>query len=95
MTHPLDGAWLKRNRASEHFKTLNDEVAASRERNPYRLRPIEFDPKEGRYPLRIEVVEEPPARWGVLAGEFFYDLRSALDNLAWQLALAGCVPIVL
>jgi hypothetical protein len=31
--------------------------------------------------------KQPDPRWGVRIGEFLHDLRSALDNLIWQLVL--------
>ena len=38
--------------------------------------------------LRVVSVAPPPLRLGVLVGEFAHNLRSALDQLVWSLALA-------
>jgi hypothetical protein len=37
----------------------------------------------------VNVRETPDPRWGVRIGEFLHDLRSALDNLVWQLVLVN------
>jgi len=37
----------------------------------------------------MKVREDPPLRWGIVVGEIVHNLRSALDHLVHQLALAN------
>lgn len=46
---------------------------------------VEFDFDKGECFVRWGEHTKPPLRWSVILGEFFYDLRSALDHLAYQL----------
>jgi hypothetical protein len=86
--HRLDGPRAKIERADRQTKTLHVYTKGFFRRHPYGVVKAEFDKKAGRYSLRVSSV--PPAfpdRWGVLIGEIAHNLRSALDGLAWQLAL--------
>ena len=88
--YPLDrpslvGSRLKIERALQHLDELEPEIVAYVKRDPYR---VAKDTRiEGEWNVvEIEAVREyPNPRWGVRVGEFFHDLRSALDNLVWQL----------
>lgn len=50
---------------------------------------IEIDGQNGKWTLRYHQSGEVPFRLVLMAGELFYHLRGALDNLAWQLVLAN------
>jgi hypothetical protein len=79
---PLGGYIAKLDRAKEHLQQLDREIARFFDTSPYRaLGKVEND---GRwYVFRVEVVEEPPARLGVLLGEFAHQVRSTLDQLVY------------
>ena len=93
MTHPLDGAWLKTARAREHLKALQAELRVL-EVNAYRV-VGEYEGEDSRYVLRFDVLDEGrmiPQRLGLMVGDAVHNLRTALDHLAWQLALIGTGP---
>lgn len=86
-------------RASEHAANLQVEIRAFLDTNPYKVShefdrkalPNEFPPGTSvvavhRY--RVEISAPVPSRISILAGDVLKDLRSALDYVAWQLALA-------
>jgi hypothetical protein len=85
-------------RASEHAKDLKAEIKAFLETDPYEL-VHEFDPdafpdgppgtlrRRGIHLYRVNAAPVPD-RISILAGDVLKDLRSALDYVAWQLALA-------
>lgn len=79
-------------RADEHIECLNSEINALIDSDAYRTisKPI-GDARESS--IRI-VGPEPPIRWAVIAGEVVHQLRSSLDHLICQLALANGKPIL-
>jgi hypothetical protein len=83
---PLEGCRARVERAKEHFQDLRSEFAAFRELDPYGISSY-ANPATGEYVHLARVSQEPPVRWGVVAGEIVHHLRSALDHLAWQLVL--------
>jgi hypothetical protein len=94
----LDGANAKLKRAGKHFKELTRLVNKFREKlddQPYRLvRQEEFDGVDTttfRYTAHIER-PMPVLKWSPLIGDILYNARSALDHLAWQLAVIHCAP---
>jgi len=78
-----EGFLVKLLRASEHFKTLEDEITAFLKREPY-LFVRETEPKRTQY--RVKVVEEFPPHIAVVVGDVLQNARSSLDHLAWRLA---------
>jgi hypothetical protein len=89
----LSGAYAKLDRADAHIKCLNDAFQGFLKERPYRV-VTEVDEETGECVLRGQVLKRPPVlNWGVQIGECVHNLRSALDLLAWQLALlAGEEP---
>lgn len=82
-SHPLDGPRGKLVRAKQQAALLSklcDEYAAS---EPYRL-VCRFE-GDAQY-VYLEGAP-PPSYLGLILGEMIHDLRAALDQLAWQLAL--------
>lgn len=90
---------LRMERANEHGRSLSEEISAFYETNPYEIvRKFELhtkqttipsvDPSKGIHEYRVAVHHEVPDRVAILAGDILKDMRSALDYLAWQLALA-------
>jgi hypothetical protein len=82
--HPLAGCQLKMVRANEHGKTLNDAIDEFTGRNPYET-VNDFKPEIGHYVTRFKVREWPDPAWSPIVGDIVYNVRSALDHLAWQL----------
>jgi hypothetical protein len=80
--------------ALHHLQSLEAKVSRWVEKRPYRLW-TKFDPKSGKNLIWAEVLEQPPAQLGLIIGDYLHNLRSALDNLAYELALAyyrGSLP---
>lgn len=87
MSHPLDGIFLKTERADEHIRDLNAEINTLIDGNIYRLI-SEPDADSRECVLRV-VGPEPPGRFAVITGEIVHQLRSSLDHLVWQLVIAN------
>lgn len=84
MTGDLRGVRLKISRANENL-TLLHNLAQTFVENRSVIG--EFDPQTSDYVFRVGG-EPPPLGWGVLVGEVVHNLRSALDNLLWQLVIS-------
>lgn len=80
---------MKTDRAEVHLQELEAEVAKFIEDDPYVITSKD-NVKRHWHVLRIEVKPLPEVI-AALVGEFAYCLRSALDQLAWQLALKHVV----
>ena len=94
MTHPLDGAWLKVGRAREHSKLLKTVLDLVVKANPGEVMP-ERDMPTGDIVIRLHLPNgafQLPSRLGLIAGDAIHNLRSALDHLAYQLAIIGTGP---
>lgn len=78
---------LRLERALHYLQSLEVEVTRWVENRPYRLW-TEFNPKSGKNLIWAEVLEQPPAKLGLIIGDCLHNLRSALDNLSYELALA-------
>jgi len=88
--HPLDGANLKIIRAKDQIEAFYREITLFWESEPKPCEIIEESySKKPNYAFRVQSNREPPREWGLIVGEITYNLRSALDHLAWQLALLG------
>lgn len=89
--HPLDGPRSKIDRAREHLHALTGEIdawrEADRDRAPFADQSVDSDGVTHR--IRFDWGDDPPPllRWSLLTGDCAHNLRSALDHLAWQLAL--------
>ena len=84
---PLDGVWLKVNRAKQHLESLDGEIRRFLQSGAYTVTPNPEEDTEEVYMFQFNVVRQPPKEWSVIVGELAFNLRSALDHLAWQLAL--------
>jgi hypothetical protein len=88
MNRPLADAWAKYKRADAHADALHREISVYRESDTVNI-VHDGDPETGEYVFRVELSEEPPLRrWGLTVGDILHNLHSALDSLAWQLAIA-------
>jgi hypothetical protein len=80
-------ASLKIGRAEEHLKTLGDEIAAWARSSPCGA-VKECSPDGTAYTFYVEIKDAPPLdRWALIAGDCAHNLRSALDNLLYALAI--------
>ena len=81
----LDAAWwAKLRRANTHLETLAklvDDFAAT---EPYTLDP---EPGEGVVAYRLHIRREAPAEISTVVGDVLHNLRSALDSVAYELAV--------
>jgi hypothetical protein len=85
----LVGSRLKAERAGQHLDELEPEIRAYVEREPFTLSEKPELEDDWLVTRITEIREYPDPRWGVRIGEFLHDLRSALDNLIWQLVLVN------
>jgi hypothetical protein len=82
----LENSRLKLKRAKEHLEALDTELRVFMESTPYTIEQEE-GLQQGRYHFRLKTIRTPPSCFGLLIGDAVHNLRSALDALAWQLAL--------
>jgi hypothetical protein len=78
---------LKLERAREHLQNLHAEIREWFEGDTYRYVP-KLDPKSGKKRIYFEVLQDPPARFSLIIGDCLHNLRSALDSLIYELAIA-------
>jgi hypothetical protein len=79
MISGLESAKLKIARAEEHFDTIKNSIRAYSLGAPYEI----ITRPDGKEELNIK--RPPPHEISILAGEIVYQLRSALDHLAYEL----------
>ena len=81
---------LKLERAAEHLSTLEVRIDDWLD-GAYRY-VAELDPQSGKKHIRVKVLKPPPAAFRPIFGECLHNFRSALDNLAYELAVPyfGC-----
>jgi len=85
MAHPLDGVRLKYQRAQHHLNTLQAEFDAFG-RDAYSFQHVVE--REGReHVYRVNRVRHSPPEWGPIIGDCLHNAASALDQLAYQLAI--------
>ena len=91
--HPLAGPRLKIAHAKAEIERLKLEEETFNKNTHYRPIKTGFNKKTQKdiYCVHREG-PPPPLEWGVYIGEITHDLRSALDNLVYQLALLGSDP---
>ena len=76
---------MKLSRADEHLKALNEEVVEFLKTHPYEV-VTQQDAPGGNIRAQVVYRHAPPAILLMLIGDVLYNLRSALDHLAWSLA---------
>jgi hypothetical protein len=81
----LEGVRLKLDRAEDGLEEINEAIVEYLREKNYTVEG-EFDRDTSKYVLRGRVTKRTP-EVGVIAGEVVHNLRSALDHVAWQLAL--------
>ncbi len=78
---------LKLDWALHHLQGLESEIAIWLESKPHRLI-HDFDIKSGEKLLMAELLEPVPPKFTLIIGDCLHNLRSALDNLVYELAIA-------
>ena len=90
--HPLDGCRARLDRAEKHLDTLHDEMKIFLEGDKQTFT-VEFDSVDQSYVVHYKELQEIPLYWGIALGDVVHNIRSALDNLVYQLVLlAGAEP---
>ncbi|MFN2488831.1 MAG: hypothetical protein ABR529_03650 [Actinomycetota bacterium] len=85
--HPLESAQLKIRRAEDHLRAFNECHQRFLDANPYRVtRELHRDGAEHVY--TVEVRSRPPNYLSAIAGDFFHNLRSALDSVLYDVSVA-------
>jgi hypothetical protein len=82
----LESARAKLARAEEHAQALDLICQEFLNTNPY-MTVGKFDPDSRKYSVHLSVAHEPPTRLSTILGDFLFDLRSALDNAVFELAV--------
>jgi hypothetical protein len=78
---------LRLERAWEHLQCLEAECRTWLEEHPYRVYG-ELDAERRNKLVKVEIFHQPPAELGLLIGDCLHNMRSALDNLVYDLAIA-------
>lgn len=86
MALSFEGADAKLARAFEHLESLNTEIQRVLDSQPYPVG-AHYKPEAAEIDLYALPAEFPLLAWGVRVGDCLHNLRSALDHIAWQLAL--------
>ena len=82
MNHQLKLDW-----ASHHLACLDAKVREWTERKPHHY-VTNIDRKSDKKLVRIRLLNPPPAEFRLIIGDCLHNLRSALDSLVYELALA-------
>jgi hypothetical protein len=76
---------LRLERACDHLQRLEAKSRGWLKPHPYRVYG-ELDAEQRNKLIKVEVLRNPPAELGLIIGEFLHNMRSALDNLVYDLA---------
>jgi hypothetical protein len=79
---------IKIERAKKHLHDLEVEVRSFLDSQPYRIG-IKRDPQTRRPVYYLLSVQDTPLSIAAITGDVIQNLRSALDHLAYQLAIIG------
>ena len=85
MKPSLNNPKLKVERAKEHLDVLDVKLVEFQDLKPFRVTTYE-NTEHTHYVISSQIPIIDP-KLAVLAGDVIYSLRSALDHIAWQLAL--------
>jgi hypothetical protein len=86
MPADLTGVDLKIRRAKRQLANLKELIEATVNPNTYQFR-LQYDANTAKHALTVRSVPVISPDWSVIVGEILYNLRSALDHLAWQLVI--------
>lgn len=79
MANGFTSAKRKLLRASKHLRAIKKAVAAYSRTKPHKI------VKKAKGKKKLNIPKPPPAEISILAGEMVYQMRSALDHLAFEL----------
>lgn len=82
------GVDRKIERAKAKLADLKESIKAVVDPGHYRFA-VKYDPETKRHVYRVYDVPATDPEWPLVIGEVLFNLRSALDHLAWQLVLLG------
>lgn len=92
MAEELAGVDLKIERAKRHTAELKETIKGWLEHSGHRFT-LDLEPDTRKHALTPHDVPEVAPEWSLQVGEILYNLRSALDHLAWRLVeLDGKIP---
>lgn len=83
---PFDGPWARIERAQDHRAEAARLWADYLDRDPFHVS-LSMD-EDGVGVVSIEVDEQPPLAMALSLGEYFYNLRAALDGAVYDAAVA-------
>jgi hypothetical protein len=86
MAGDLTGVELKLGRAETHLAHLDRLLKDALHPDRYRIS-VQRDPQTTEHVYRVHDLPTIDPEWSVVIGEILFNLRSALDHLAWQLVL--------
>ncbi|MCZ7587694.1 MAG: hypothetical protein M5U27_02285 [Gaiella sp.] len=85
----LNGVNLKLGRAEEHLDAIDAEIGRYIKSHPY-IPVREYHPEPSRPDVvGLRIIEAPRPELALTVGDYLYNVRSALDHLAWQLVIAN------
>jgi hypothetical protein len=79
--------WAKLDRAEVHLRSLRDQVEQYKAANPVRGRTPEPTDTPDRVACRVHVRHQVPVESSTIVGDIVHNLRSALDSLAYEMAV--------
>jgi hypothetical protein len=79
MTSGIKSAKLKLGRAAKHLRAIKQSIAIYSARRPHKFT------KAAKGTKRLNILKPPPHEISILAGEMVYQMRSALDHLAFDI----------
>lgn len=82
----LSGVDAKLRRAETHTADLKEAIQRTFDPKLTTFT-CDYDPKAGKHVIRVHGVPAIDPDWALIIGEILFNLRSALDHLAWQLVL--------
>src|SRR5579859_1146073 len=84
---------LKIERAKFHFETIKPKIETFDEAQDHCTWERELKRNGRDHIYRVKTVKDAPTSWGPVIGDFLSNMRSALDILAYQLALSAKVAL--
>jgi hypothetical protein len=85
---PLDSCYAKLRHAEVHAQALHEEIRAFHGAHALRINGRPDVNGSSDFVFTVEARKDPPTlEWGCRIGDIFHNLHSALDALAWQLAI--------
>jgi hypothetical protein len=92
LADPLESSKNKIARAKEHFADLQTKIADFIELEPYETIAEPHPNKADHVVNKIRLTQALPSSIGDITGDMVHNLRSALDNAGYAVAVAGALP---